>query len=121
MHAAACSLSPHIVCRELGLPIELVEVDRKTHRTGEGEDFLRINGNGYVPVLRLEDGRRTGGPRSFNIRRSASDAGLLASPGTMARTQTQSRLNSSLPSCKADIMPLNPTYAPVRAPLLELA
>ena len=57
MHAAACSLSPHIVCRELGIDIELITVDRKTHRTSNGEDYLAINGNGYVPALMLDDGK----------------------------------------------------------------
>ncbi len=57
MHAGACSLAPHIVCRELAIPIELVEVDRKTRITSCGEDFTRINGNGYVPVLALDDGQ----------------------------------------------------------------
>jgi glutathione S-transferase len=123
MHAAACSLSPHIVCRELDLPIELVEVDRKTHRTGEGEDFLRINGNGYVPVLRLEDGRTlTEGPAIVQyLADLRPDAGLLAPPGTMARTQTQSWLNFITSELhKPMAMLLNPAYAPVRAPLLEL-
>ena len=36
MHPGACSLSPHIVCRELDLPVELVAIDRTTHRTGAG-------------------------------------------------------------------------------------
>ena len=59
MHPAACSLSPHIVCRELGLPIELVGVDRATHRTSAGEDYLRINGNGYEGVWVYEEGLGT--------------------------------------------------------------
>lgn len=54
LHAAACSLSPHIVCRELGLPIELVKVDRVTHLTADGADYFAINGNGYVPALELD-------------------------------------------------------------------
>jgi len=31
MHPGACSLSPHIICRELALPIDLINVDRVTH------------------------------------------------------------------------------------------
>ena len=123
MHAAACSLSPHIICRELDLPIELVEVDRKTYRTAGGEDFLRINGNGYVPVLGLEDGRTlTEGPAIVQyLADLRPDAGLLAPPGTMARTQTQSWLSFITSELhKPMAMLLNPTYAPVRAPLLEL-
>ena len=56
IHPAACSLSPHIVARELGLDVRIVEVERGTHKASDGEDFLAINPNGYVPVLVLDDG-----------------------------------------------------------------
>ncbi len=54
----ACSLSPHIVSRELGLPVELSKVtfsaDGRT--TEEGENFFQVNPRGgYVPALRLDD------------------------------------------------------------------
>ncbi len=53
-----CSLSPHIVAREAGIPLELERVDiRKTpHATETGADFGTVNPNLYVPALRLEDG-----------------------------------------------------------------
>jgi len=50
-------LSPHIVAREAGLPIELVKVDFKNRRTADGQDYLDINPKGYVPALELPDGR----------------------------------------------------------------
>lgn len=53
---AACSLSSHIIARELGLDIEVISVDRTTHRTSDGVDFRTINPNGYVPALVLDDG-----------------------------------------------------------------
>ena len=53
----ACSLSPHIVLREVGLPYKLERVDLKTHTTAGGADFYGINGKGSVPVLQLDDGR----------------------------------------------------------------
>jgi len=123
MHPAACSLSPHIACRELDLPIELVEVDRKTHRTAGGEDFLSINGKGYVPALRLEDGRiLTEGPAIVQyLADLRPEVGLLAPAGTIERTQTQSWLNFITSEIhKPMAMLLNPTYAPVRAALLDL-
>ncbi|MEO5830461.1 MAG: glutathione transferase GstA [Rhodanobacter sp.] len=52
----ACSLSPHIVALEVGLPVQLIRVDGKTKRTENGDDFLQINPKGYVPTLQLDDG-----------------------------------------------------------------
>jgi len=53
---AACSLSPHIVLNELGIDVELVPVDNKTHRFSDGEDFEAVNPLGYVPALELDGG-----------------------------------------------------------------
>ena len=39
----ACSLSPHIVLSELGLPYELVKVELSTHLTADGQDYTAIN------------------------------------------------------------------------------
>lgn len=59
----ACSLSPHIALREIGIDPELVKVSTKTHKTEDGSDFYAINAKGYVPVLELFDGQRlTEGP-----------------------------------------------------------
>jgi glutathione S-transferase len=52
----ACSLSPHIIALEAGIPLELVKVDTKTHKTESGEDFYKINPKGYVPALQLDSG-----------------------------------------------------------------
>src|SRR6266702_2716870 len=51
-----CSLSPHIVLRELGLPFELVRVNNKTKQTSEGRSFLEVNPKGYVAALVLDNG-----------------------------------------------------------------
>jgi glutathione S-transferase len=51
-----CALSPHIVSREAGIPLELIRVDTKTHKTESGADFYQINPHGYVPVLVLDNG-----------------------------------------------------------------
>ncbi|AXI02210.1 glutathione transferase GstA [Aquirhabdus parva] len=52
-----CSLSPHIVLRELELPFELIKVNNKTKITARGEDFWQINPKGYVAALQLDNGQ----------------------------------------------------------------
>lgn len=53
----ACSLAPHIILEEIGLPYHLERVDLKSKKTEHGDDFLAINGKGYVPALMLDSGR----------------------------------------------------------------
>ncbi len=55
--AGACSLSPHIVLEESGLPYEAVSAPTKTHKLEDGTDYYTINPLGYVPYLTLDDGR----------------------------------------------------------------
>jgi glutathione S-transferase len=52
----ACSLSPHIVAHEAGIPLELEKVDLAAKKTASGEDYKTVNPKGYVPALRLNDG-----------------------------------------------------------------
>lgn len=52
----ACSLAPHIVAREAGLPVELDKVDLSTRTTASGASFTAINPKGYVPALGLQSG-----------------------------------------------------------------
>lgn len=52
----ACSLATHIISREADLPVSLVKVDLGTKKTATGADYLAINGKGYVPAIRFEDG-----------------------------------------------------------------
>lgn len=49
-HPGNASMAPHIVLRELGVPFELVHVDRDAgaHRTPA---YLKLNPNGLIPVL----------------------------------------------------------------------
>jgi glutathione S-transferase len=91
----ACSLSPHIVACEAGLPIELVKVDLGSRRTETGEDFLQLNPNGYVPVLTLDDGNKlTEGPAIIQYFADLAPDKKLAPPaGTFERYQLQQWLN----------------------------
>ena len=51
----ACSLASHIAVIEAGLPVEIRFVENK--KTDEGGDFFAVSPYGYVPALRLDDGR----------------------------------------------------------------
>jgi glutathione S-transferase len=91
----ACSLSPHIVLREVGLPYKLERVDLKTHTTAGGADFYGINGKGSVPVLQLDDGRiLTEGPAIVQYLADRKPDAKIAPPaGTFERSELQEWLN----------------------------
>ena len=50
----ACSLAPHIVLRELGIPFELIRVDLQQHLTELKQDFYQLNSKGQVPLLQYQ-------------------------------------------------------------------
>lgn len=91
----ACSLSPHIVCREAGLTVELVKVDLRSKQTEGGDDYFQINPNGYVPALVTDDGSiLTEGPAIVQYLADQVPEKRLAPPnGTMERYHLQSLLN----------------------------
>ncbi|MGL6113327.1 MAG: glutathione transferase GstA [Rubrivivax sp.] len=83
----ACSLSPHIVLREAGLPFTPVLASTKTHKLADGTDFYTINPKGYVPLLELDDGQRLSeGPAIVQyIADQVPQRKLAAAWGTMER------------------------------------
>lgn len=91
----ACSFSPHIVLRELGLPFDLVQVDLRSKATSDGRDFRTINPKGYVPTLELDDGRiLTEGPAIVQyLADRKPEAGLAPANGSFERYQLQEWLN----------------------------
>lgn len=91
----ACSLSPHIVLLELGLPHTLEKVDFATKKTAAGTDYLTINSKGAVPTLQLDDGRTlTEGPAIVQyLADQKPDAGLAPRAGTFERYQLMEILN----------------------------
>jgi glutathione S-transferase len=91
----ACSLSPHIVAREAGLPIELEKVDVRAKKTAAGDDYWQVNPKGQVPTLRLDDGDiLTEGPAIVQyLADMAPQAKLAPAVGTKERYQVQEWLN----------------------------
>jgi glutathione S-transferase len=91
----ACSLSPHIVLHEAGLPFETVLASTKTHKLADGTDFYTINPKGYVPLLELDSGERLSeGPVIVQyIADQAPHAGLAPAAGTLARYRLMEWLN----------------------------
>ena len=90
-----CSLSPHIVLRELGLPFELIRVNNRTKATADGRDFRDINPKGYVAALVLDDGQvLTEGPAIIQYLADQVEGNSLApANGTWERTRLQELLN----------------------------
>jgi len=91
----ACSLSPHIVLVESGLPFELEGVDLRVKKTANGADYWQINPKGYVPAIVLDDGQvLTEGPAIVQYIADLVPHKRLAPPaGTMERYRLQEFLN----------------------------
>jgi glutathione S-transferase len=91
----ACSLSPHIVLLEAGLPYTLVKTDLKTKKTAGGADYLTINSKGTVPAVELDDGRvLTEGPAIIQyLADQKPESGLAPRAGTFERYQLMEMLN----------------------------
>jgi glutathione S-transferase len=91
----ACSMSPHIVLQESGLPFTTEKVDLRKKVTATGADYLAINPKGYVPALLLDDGTLlTEGPAIIQyVADQVAGKGLVPLAGTVPRYQLMSWLN----------------------------
>lgn len=87
----ACSLAPHIVLLEAGLPFETERVDLKAKVTASGADFTAINSKGYVPALGLDNGQvlTEGAAILQYLADQKPEANLAPAAGTFARYQLQ--------------------------------
>jgi glutathione S-transferase len=90
----ACSLSPHIVALEAGIPLQLEKTDITTKLTESGEDFGKINPKGYVPTLMLDDGEvLTEGTAIVQYLADLKpESGLAPANGTLPRYRLQEML-----------------------------
>jgi glutathione S-transferase len=91
----ACSLSPHIVLLEAGLPYDLVKVDLRAKKLENGDDYLKVNPKGQVPALALDSGELvTEGPVIVQMLADKAPAKNLAPPRDSAeRYKLQEWLN----------------------------
>jgi glutathione S-transferase len=107
----ACSLSPHIVAHEAGIPITLEKVDTQAKRTAGGRNYLEIVPKGYVPALELDDGQvLTEGPAIVQyLADLRPEKELAPANGTFAR----SRLQEALGYINSEI---HKTYSPLFKP-----
>ncbi len=109
----ACSLSPHIVLHELGLPVQTVKVDLGAKTLDGGGDFRAINPKGYVPVLELDDGSvLTEGPAIVQyLADRKPEAGLAPANGSIERYRLQEWLNFISTELHKQFSPLfNPQF-----------
>ena len=107
----ACSLSPHIVAQEAGIPLTLVKVDPSTKKLADGGDYWAINPKGYVLTLQLDNGELlTEGPAIVQYLADSKPAAKLIPPaGAFERYRVQEMLgyiNSEL----------HKTYSPLFRP-----
>jgi len=108
----ACSLSPHIVLLEAGLPYDLVKVDLRAKKLENGDDYLKVNPKGQVPALALDSGELvTEGPVIVQMLADKAPAKNLAPPRDSAeRYKLQEWLNYITAELHKNIGPL---FSPV--------
>jgi len=112
--SGACSLSPHIVLLEAGLPFTLEAVNLGTKVTASGVDYTTINSKGSVPALELDDGRvLTEGPAVVQyIADQKPESGLAPRAGSFERYQLMELLNFITSEVHKSFTPLfNPSAA----------
>ena len=111
----ACSLSPHIVAAEAGIPIQLVKVDLTTKTVTSDGDYWAINPKGAVPALELDNGEvLTEGPAIVQYLADLKPAARLApANGTFPRYRLQETLNYITSEIHKSYSPLfNPQVLP---------
>ncbi len=109
----ACSLSPHIVLRETGLPFTMEQVDLATKETASGEDYYIVNTKGSVPALMLDNGEvlTEGAAILQYLADLVPEKKLAPKPGTMERYRLMEALNYIATELHKSFIPIfNPAY-----------
>jgi len=91
----ACSLSPHIVLLESGLPFTTEQVDIRAKKTAAGANYLAVNSKGAVPALELENGEilTEGAAITQYVADLKPESGLAPATGSLARYRLIEILN----------------------------
>ena len=91
----ACSQAVRITLNELGIDYQVAEVDPGSKQTSEGENYLEINPNGYVPALVIaENGVLTEVPAILQyLADTYPQSALIAENGCWERYGQQAMLN----------------------------
>ncbi len=113
----ACSLSPHIILIESGIPFTLDRVDIASGITESGEVFSRVNPKGYVPALRLDTGEvlTEGAAIVQYLADSRPQSGLAQAAGTIERARLQEHLNFISSELHKAFTPLFTSNAPAES------
>lgn len=88
----ACSLAPHIVASEAGVPLQLEKVDLASHTLADGSNYYDVNPRGYVPAVRIKDGEPVLTEANIVVQYIADqnpEAGLMPKAGTPERYRAQ--------------------------------
>lgn len=110
----ACSLAVHLALREVGARFDLEQVDTKTQTTAKGADYSKINPNGYVPALELDNGQvLTEAPAILQyLADQHPKAELAPACGTIDRARLQQQLNFTASELHKSFSPFFATPAP---------
>jgi glutathione S-transferase len=88
----ACSLAPHIVASEAGVPLELEKVDLGSHKLADGSNYYDVNPRGYVPAVQIKAGEPVLTEANVVVQYIADqkpEAGLMPKLGTPERYRAQ--------------------------------
>jgi glutathione S-transferase len=109
----ACSMAPHIVANEAGVPVELVKVDLRAKTTEQGSNYLGVNSRGYVPALDIGESEPLTEASVIvqYLADKAPEKGLLPAAGSVARLRVQQWLTFIATELHKGFSPLfNPAF-----------
>ena len=119
----ACSLAAHIVAKETGQHLDLVNVDLATHKTADGLDYRSINPRGYVPALDIGESEPLTEASAVvqYLAERKPESGLMPAAGTSDRVRVQQWLAFIATEIHMGISPLWNPKLPAEAKAIVTA